>query len=53
MPSIEGVGELWVDTQYEESAGKGAAYPSTITVVDGAGPNAWKVKRKSRFPVRR
>jgi plastocyanin len=52
-PSIEGVGEVWVDTQYEESAGKGAAYPSTITVVDAAGQNAWKVKRKIALPVQK
>ena len=45
------MGEVWVDTQYEESAGKGAAKPSTITVVDVAGANAWKVKRKIALPA--
>ena len=49
-PTINGVGEVWVDTQYEETAGKGAAYPSTITVVDAAGSNKWKVKRKIALP---
>jgi DNA-binding beta-propeller fold protein YncE len=52
-PSIEGVGEVWVDTQYEESASKGSAYPSTITVVDAAGSNAWKVKRKIALPAQK
>ncbi len=42
-PTTPGIGEVWVDTQYEESAGKGPAYPSTITVVDAA---TWEVKRK-------
>ena len=50
-PGTAGVGEVWVDTQYEESAGKGAAKPSTITVVDVAGANAWKVKRKIALPA--
>jgi hypothetical protein len=46
-PTTPGVGEVWVDTQYEESAGKGPAYPSTITVVDAA---TWEVKRKIALP---
>jgi DNA-binding beta-propeller fold protein YncE len=45
-PAIEGIGEVWVDTQYEVSKTKGGAYPSTVTVVDVAGPNKWKAKRK-------
>ena len=52
-PTINGVGEVWVDTQYEETAGKGAAYPSTITVVDAAGANAWKIKRKIALPAQK
>lgn len=52
-PAIEGVGEVWVDTQFEESTSKGAAYPSTITVIDAAGPNAWKVKRKIALPAQK
>ena len=47
-PETLGVGEVWVDTQYEESASKGKAYPSTMTVVD-VGKN-WKVKRKIALP---
>lgn len=52
-PSKNGVGEVWVDTQFEETAGKGAAYPSTITVVEAAGANAWKVKRKIGLPAQK
>ena len=46
-PTTPGIGEVWVDTQYEESAKKGKAYPSTITVVDAA---TWEVKRKIALP---
>ena len=46
-PTTPGIGEVWVDTQYEESAGKGKAYPSTITVVDATD---WTVKRKIALP---
>lgn len=46
-PGKPGVGEVWVDTAYEESAGKGKAYPSTVTVVDTA---TWQVKRKIALP---
>lgn len=51
-PAFSGVGEVWVDTQYELSARKGEAYPGTITVVDveGMGNNAWKVKQKIALP---
>ncbi len=52
-PSIEGVGEVWVDTQYEETAGKGLAYPSTMTVVDVEGTDKWKVKRKIALPAQK
>lgn len=50
VPTNQGIGEVWVDTQYEISAGKGAAYPSTITVVDAAD---WKVKRKIALPAQK
>jgi DNA-binding beta-propeller fold protein YncE/plastocyanin len=50
-PTINGVGEVWVDTQYEESVSKGSAKPSTITVIDVAGANAWKMKRKIALPA--
>jgi plastocyanin len=49
-PTKLGVGQVWVDTQYEISAGKDAAYPSTITVVDAAD---WKVKRKIALPAQK
>ncbi|UVT17281.1 MAG: copper oxidase [Nitrospira sp.] len=49
-PAIDGVGEVWVDTQYEQSAGKGDAYPSTVTVVDVEGTNKWTVTRKIALP---
>jgi DNA-binding beta-propeller fold protein YncE/plastocyanin len=45
-PAIDGIGEVWVDTQYEISAGKGAAYPSSMTVVDVEGTDKWKIRRK-------
>jgi len=50
-PTTDGVGEVWVDTQYEESVSKGAAKPSTITVIDVAGVNKWKMKRKIALPA--
>jgi len=49
-PSAEGIGEVWVDTQYEVSQTKGAAYPSTVTVVDVEGADKWTVKRKIALP---
>ncbi len=52
-PSIDGIGEVWVDTAYEVTAGKGAAYPSTATVVDVEGTDKWKVKRKIALPAQK
>jgi plastocyanin len=49
-PTIDGIGEVWVDTQYEVSQKKGAAYPSTVTVVDVEGTDKWTVKRKIALP---
>lgn len=49
-PTIDGIGEVWVDTQYEVSQKKGAAYPSTVTVVDVEGTGKWTVKRKIALP---
>ena len=52
-PTTAGVGEVWVDTQYEESASKGTANPSTITVVDVGNSipaSNWKVKQKIALP---
>ncbi|MBK5282085.1 MAG: hypothetical protein JJE16_08365 [Nitrospiraceae bacterium] len=50
-PPTDGVGEVWVDTQYEQTVSKGAAKPSTITVIDVAGVNKWKMKRKIALPA--
>ena len=50
-PTTDGVGEVWVDTQYEETVSKGAAKPSTITVIDVAGINKWKMKQKIALPA--
>ncbi len=49
-PTTDGVGEVWVDTQYEETVSKGTAKPSTITVIEVAGANKWKMKRKIALP---
>ena len=40
-----GVGELWVDTQFEQTAGK--SKPGTITVLD---TSDWTIKRKIALP---
>ncbi len=44
-PAIPGVGEVWVDTQFEKTAGK--TKPGTITVVDAS---TWKATRKIALP---
>lgn len=44
-PSIPGVGEVWVDTQFERTAGK--EKPGTVTKVDAA---TWQVARKVALP---
>ena len=44
-PAVPGVGEVWVDTQFEKTAGK--TKPGTITVVDTSN---WKLKRKIALP---
>jgi DNA-binding beta-propeller fold protein YncE len=52
-PLTKGVGEVWVDTQYELTASKGPQYPGTISVVevDALFPALnWKVKRKIGLP---
>jgi DNA-binding beta-propeller fold protein YncE len=46
-PSINGVGEVWVDTQYELSAGKKANFPGTATVADAT---TWEVTKKIALP---
>jgi YVTN family beta-propeller protein len=52
-PLTPGVGEVWVDTQFEVSQSKGAGKPSTMTVVDVGNLNLtknWKVKQKIALP---
>jgi DNA-binding beta-propeller fold protein YncE/plastocyanin len=44
-PSTPGVGEVWVDTQFEKTAGK--TKPGTITAIDTA---TWKIVRKISLP---
>jgi hypothetical protein len=44
-PAIPGVGEVWVDTQFERTAGK--EKPGTVTNVDAT---TWQVKRKVALP---
>ena len=53
IPSTKGVGEVWVDTQYELTDGKGPKYPGTISVVEVGSffpDRNWKVKRKIALP---
>lgn len=44
-PKTPGVGEVWVDTQFEETAGK--SKPGTATAVDVA---TWQVSKKAALP---
>ena len=41
----EGVGEVWIDTEYENTAGK--TKPGTATAVD---VSSWKVTKKVALP---
>lgn len=45
-PEVPGVGEVWVDTQSEQTAGK--TKHGTVTVVDAA---TWKIKQKISLPA--
>ena len=45
-PTIPGVGEVWINTQFEKTGGK--SKPGTITVVDTTN---WTVKRKIALPA--
>ncbi len=52
-PHIKGVGEVWVDTQFELSARKRPGFPGTMSVVevDALLPDRnWEVKRKIALP---
>jgi DNA-binding beta-propeller fold protein YncE len=44
-PAQKGVGEVWVDTEYENTASK--SKPGTVTAVDA---NSWKITRKVSLP---
>jgi hypothetical protein len=44
-PSVKGVGEVWVDAEYEKTANK--TKPGTATAVDAA---SWKVTKKVALP---
>ena len=44
-PATAGVGEVWVDTEYEMTAGK--TKPGTVTAVDAA---TWEVTKKVALP---
>jgi hypothetical protein len=46
-PHKNGIGEVWVDTQFELSAGKPGWTPGTATVVSATD---WNVKRKIALP---
>lgn len=50
-PSTNGVGEVWVDTQFELTAGKTPKFPGTISVVDAT--NNWEVTRKIALPAQK
>ena len=46
-PKRKGIGEVWVDTAYELTAGKPEQFPGTATVVSATD---WNVKRKIALP---
>jgi DNA-binding beta-propeller fold protein YncE len=46
-PHIKGIGEVWVDTQFELTEQKGPNFPGTMTVVSAT---SWDVKRKIALP---
>jgi len=46
-PRINGIGEIWIDTQFELSEKKGSNFPGTATVVSAT---SWDVKRKIALP---
>lgn len=46
-PRIKGIGEIWVDTQFELSEKKGPNFPGTMTKVSAT---SWDVKRKVALP---
>jgi DNA-binding beta-propeller fold protein YncE/plastocyanin len=49
-PGKKGIGEIWVDTAYELTAGKEPWFPGTMTVVSATD---WKAKRKIALPAQK
>jgi DNA-binding beta-propeller fold protein YncE len=49
-PRIKGIGEVWIDTAYELTAGKEEWFPGTMTVVSATD---WKTKRKIALPAQK
>lgn len=53
-PSTNGVGEVWVDTQFELTNVKADETPGTMSVVAvDAATNNWEVKRKIALPAQK
>lgn len=46
-PRKKGIGEVWIDTAYELTDGKGPNFPGTMTIVSATD---WDVKRKIALP---
>ncbi len=46
-PAIKGIGEVWVDTQFELTEQKGPNFPGTMTVLSATD---WNVKEKIALP---
>jgi DNA-binding beta-propeller fold protein YncE len=44
-PAQKGIGQVWIDTEYENTAGK--TKPGTVTAVDAS---SWKITRKVALP---
>jgi hypothetical protein len=47
-PKTAAVGEIWVDTQFEKTAGK--SKPGTATAINGNGQKTWQPTRKVALP---
>lgn len=46
-PHVKGIGEVWVDTQFELTEKKGPDFPGTMTVLSA---RSWNLKRKIGLP---
>ena len=49
-PAIKGIGEVWVDTQFELTEQKGPNFPGTMTVLSATD---WNLKRKIALPAQK